>query len=63
MTEDGDAGVPGSLARVLADVAAERAAQDARWGKPGTRTAAGRTAFGPLMSRVSHAGGGPALVV
>ncbi|MGP3935066.1 hypothetical protein [Nonomuraea sp. KM88] len=32
MAEDGDAGVPGSLARVLADVAAERAAQDARWG-------------------------------
>ncbi|MFI7637972.1 NUDIX domain-containing protein [Nonomuraea sp. NPDC049400] len=32
MTHDGDAGVPGSLARVLADVAAERAAQDARWG-------------------------------
>lgn len=28
----GDFGVPGSLARVLADVAAERAAQDARWG-------------------------------
>ncbi|MGW4794333.1 hypothetical protein ACWEPC_18210 [Nonomuraea sp. NPDC004297] len=32
MTHDGDAGVPGSLARVLADVAAERAAQDARFG-------------------------------
>ncbi|GAA3203018.1 NUDIX hydrolase [Nonomuraea helvata] len=32
MTHDGDAGVPGSLARVLADVTAERAAQDARWG-------------------------------
>ncbi|NBE94789.1 hypothetical protein FE391_39700 [Nonomuraea sp. KC401] len=32
MTQDGDAGVPGSLAKVLADVAAERAAQDARWG-------------------------------
>lgn len=32
MAEDGDAGVPGSLARVLADVAAERAAQDVRWG-------------------------------
>lgn len=29
---DGDAGVPGSLARVLGDVAAERAAQDTRWG-------------------------------
>ncbi|MEU7833998.1 NUDIX domain-containing protein [Nonomuraea sp. NPDC049129] len=29
---DGDAGVPGSLARVLGDVAAERAAQDAKWG-------------------------------
>ncbi|MFG1705823.1 NUDIX domain-containing protein [Nonomuraea sp. M3C6] len=29
---DGDAGVPGSLAGVLADVAAERSAQDARWG-------------------------------
>lgn len=28
----GDFGVPGSLARVLADVGAERAAQDARWG-------------------------------
>ncbi|SEG97088.1 hypothetical protein SAMN05444920_110209 [Nonomuraea solani] len=32
MTNDGDAGVPGSLARVLADVTAERAAQDAMWG-------------------------------
>ncbi|MDP4506857.1 NUDIX hydrolase [Nonomuraea turcica] len=32
MTHDGDAGVPGSLARVLAEVAAERAAQDERWG-------------------------------
>ncbi|MEV0822112.1 hypothetical protein ACWDA3_01965 [Nonomuraea rubra] len=32
MTHDGDAGVPGSLARVLAEVAAERAAQDARFG-------------------------------
>ncbi|MGP3965157.1 hypothetical protein ACTWPT_55335 [Nonomuraea sp. 3N208] len=32
MTHDGDAGVPGSLARVLADVTAERAAQDERWG-------------------------------
>ncbi|MFG2074286.1 hypothetical protein [Nonomuraea maritima] len=32
MTHDGDAGVPGSLARALEDVAAERAAQDARWG-------------------------------
>ncbi|MEV0390329.1 hypothetical protein [Nonomuraea sp. NPDC050643] len=32
MTHDGDAGVPGSLARVLADVAAERVAQDVRWG-------------------------------
>lgn len=32
MAHDGDAGVPGSLARVLGDVAAERAAQDARWG-------------------------------
>ncbi|MEU4509707.1 hypothetical protein AB0G05_09445 [Nonomuraea wenchangensis] len=30
--QDGDAGVPGSLARVLADVTAERAAQDARFG-------------------------------
>ncbi|GAA4221105.1 ADP-ribose pyrophosphatase YjhB (NUDIX family) [Streptosporangium album] len=29
---DGDYGVPGSLARVLADVAAERVAQDAMWG-------------------------------
>jgi 8-oxo-dGTP pyrophosphatase MutT (NUDIX family) len=28
MTHDGDAGVPGSLARVLAEVAAERVAQD-----------------------------------
>jgi hypothetical protein len=32
MTHDGDAGVPGSLARALGDVAAERAAQDALWG-------------------------------
>ncbi|MEV0612465.1 hypothetical protein AB0I81_04005 [Nonomuraea sp. NPDC050404] len=32
MTHDGDAGVPGSLARVLAEVAAERAAQDRRFG-------------------------------
>ncbi|MCK2219089.1 hypothetical protein MF672_035630 [Actinomadura sp. ATCC 31491] len=32
MTHDGDAGVPGSMAVVLADVAAERAAQDARFG-------------------------------
>ncbi|MEV0596090.1 NUDIX hydrolase [Nonomuraea cavernae] len=32
MTHDGDAGVPGSLARVLAEVLAERVAQDARWG-------------------------------
>ncbi|WP_433444013.1 NUDIX hydrolase [Nonomuraea sp. CA-141351] len=32
MTHDGDAGAPGSLAKVLADVAAERAAQDAMWG-------------------------------
>ncbi|GIH91827.1 NUDIX domain-containing protein [Planobispora siamensis] len=29
---NGDFGVPGSLARVLADIGAERAAQDARWG-------------------------------
>ncbi|WP_460351343.1 hypothetical protein [Actinoallomurus acanthiterrae] len=28
----GDSGTPGALARVLADVAAERAAQDAMWG-------------------------------
>ncbi|MGV9778134.1 NUDIX hydrolase [Streptosporangium sp. NPDC003464] len=32
MTSDGDYGVPGSLAKVLADVAAERVAQDAMWG-------------------------------
>ncbi len=36
MTDDsygpGDAGIPGSLARVLGDVAAERVAQDAMWG-------------------------------
>jgi ADP-ribose pyrophosphatase YjhB (NUDIX family) len=32
MTYDGDYGVPGSLAKVLADVSAERAAQDAMWG-------------------------------
>jgi ADP-ribose pyrophosphatase YjhB (NUDIX family) len=32
VAHDGDAGVPGSLARVLAAVTAERAAQDARWG-------------------------------
>ncbi|MFI6922831.1 hypothetical protein ACIBIZ_23010 [Nonomuraea spiralis] len=32
MTHDGDAGVPGSLAKVLADVTAERMAQDALWG-------------------------------
>ncbi|MEO3867973.1 NUDIX domain-containing protein [Nonomuraea sp. B12E4] len=32
MIHDGDAGVPGSLARVLADVAAERSAQDAKFG-------------------------------
>ncbi|GAA0398512.1 hypothetical protein GCM10009530_57750 [Microbispora corallina] len=32
MTQPGDYGLPGSLARVLADVAAERAAQDAMWG-------------------------------
>lgn len=30
--QDGDAGVPGSLARVLADVRDERVAQDERWG-------------------------------
>ncbi|MEZ0075587.1 hypothetical protein [Planotetraspora sp. GP83] len=29
---DGDFGMPGSLAQVLADVGAERAAQDAMWG-------------------------------
>ncbi|WP_342342442.1 NUDIX hydrolase [Planobispora rosea] len=29
---DGDFGMPGSLARVLAEIGAERAAQDARWG-------------------------------
>ncbi|WP_248960466.1 NUDIX hydrolase [Sphaerisporangium perillae] len=29
---DGDYGVPGSLARVLSDVAVERVAQDAKWG-------------------------------
>ncbi|WP_157251299.1 hypothetical protein [Nonomuraea typhae] len=29
---NGDYGVPGSLARVLADIADERRAQDARWG-------------------------------
>ncbi|MEW9550775.1 hypothetical protein [Nonomuraea sp. NPDC050783] len=29
---DGDAGMPGSLARVLAEVAAERVAQDVRFG-------------------------------
>ncbi|MEV0347686.1 NUDIX domain-containing protein [Nonomuraea sp. NPDC050680] len=32
VAHDGDAGVPGSLAGVLGDVAAERAAQDAQWG-------------------------------
>ncbi|MEV4174673.1 hypothetical protein [Nonomuraea sp. NPDC049709] len=32
MTHDGDAGVAGSLARVLGEVAAERAAQDAKFG-------------------------------
>jgi hypothetical protein len=32
MTHDGDAGLPGSLAKVLADVTAERVAQDTRWG-------------------------------
>uniref|UniRef100_UPI00350E40F8 NUDIX hydrolase n=1 Tax=Nonomuraea pusilla TaxID=46177 RepID=UPI00350E40F8 len=32
MTHDGDAGVPGSLAKALADVVAERAAQDTTWG-------------------------------
>ncbi|MCT9935107.1 hypothetical protein N5079_33390 [Planotetraspora sp. A-T 1434] len=32
MIQPGDYGLPGSLTRVLADVAAERAAQDARWG-------------------------------
>ncbi|GII52575.1 hypothetical protein Pth03_09640 [Planotetraspora thailandica] len=32
MTHPADYGVPGSLARVLADVAAERAAQDDIWG-------------------------------
>ncbi|MEV0628902.1 hypothetical protein [Nonomuraea wenchangensis] len=30
--QDGDAGIPGSLARALGDVVAERAAQDARFG-------------------------------
>ncbi|GAB2922851.1 hypothetical protein ACFMQL_30180 [Nonomuraea fastidiosa] len=30
--QDGDAGVPGSLARVLAEVRDERVAQDERWG-------------------------------
>ncbi|MFC4059317.1 hypothetical protein ACFOWE_13510 [Planomonospora corallina] len=29
---DGDFGMPGSLARVLGEIGAERAAQDARWG-------------------------------
>ncbi len=32
MTQPGDYGLPGSLNRVLTDVAAERAAQDAMWG-------------------------------
>ncbi|MBO4273384.1 hypothetical protein [Microbispora triticiradicis] len=32
MTQPGDYGLPGSLNRVLSDVAAERAAQDAMWG-------------------------------
>ncbi|MEU0571327.1 hypothetical protein ABZ297_38850 [Nonomuraea sp. NPDC005983] len=32
MTHDGDAGAPGSLAGALAEVAAERRAQDRRWG-------------------------------
>ncbi|MEW9533610.1 hypothetical protein [Microbispora sp. NPDC049125] len=32
MTQLGDYGLPGSLTRVLADVAAERAAQDTMWG-------------------------------
>ncbi|MGJ6965918.1 hypothetical protein ACSDR0_28815 [Streptosporangium sp. G11] len=32
MNHDGDAGVSGSLAKVLADVAAERVAQDERFG-------------------------------
>lgn len=32
MTVDGDYGLPGSLRAALADVAAERVAQDARWG-------------------------------
>ncbi|GGK73155.1 hypothetical protein Ppa06_31630 [Planomonospora parontospora subsp. parontospora] len=29
---DGDFGMPGSLARVLAEIGGERAAQDVRWG-------------------------------
>ncbi len=32
MIQPGDYGLPGSLERVLADVAAERAVQDAKWG-------------------------------
>ncbi|GII30227.1 hypothetical protein [Planotetraspora mira] len=32
MTRPGDYGAPGSLAKVLADVTAERVAQDAMWG-------------------------------
>ncbi|MEU6414577.1 hypothetical protein [Microbispora sp. NPDC046933] len=32
MTQPGDYGLPGSLKRVLTEVAAERAAQDAMWG-------------------------------
>ncbi|WP_433236558.1 NUDIX hydrolase [Streptosporangium sp. CA-135522] len=42
MTSDGDYGVPGSLAKVLADVAAERVAQDAMWGIQDLRDGTGQ---------------------
>ncbi|MGW0811048.1 hypothetical protein [Nonomuraea sp. NPDC002799] len=64
MTHDGNAGVAGSLARVLADVAAERAAQDAMWGMqvlPDGTGGAGSVAESDLARRETEtaaAGGG-----
>ncbi|MEU4575743.1 NUDIX domain-containing protein [Nonomuraea sp. ATR24] len=59
MTHDGDAGVPGSLAKVLAEVAAERAAQDARFGMQalpdGTGGAAAAEAAGAARRETDEA--------
>lgn len=54
MTQSGDYGVPGSLQRVLREVAAERAAQDALWGVQALPDGTGPT-YAPEADRAKQA--------